>query len=224
MADDDRYIDFGKTVEQIEEHLDAVPERILAYYDEAKDPPNDYCGLEDSPSQLLVEDASDLVEYELARRENKRIGTDSEWSSNRTHYIHLAIGVELLLNAFVLESNPQEYVERLKENNSPSIRDSKQKLYSDLTKKLSNDQMKRLNNVLELLYIQRNNAVHTGFHEKSHYAHTAPVYEVLQFLFECISKTHLEVIQKLGDTAAAKRDRQIGKSTKPVKFPVGKMN
>ena len=219
MPNNNRFVDLKRSIEEIEHHLEAAPERILAYYDEDTPPLDKYPKLDRPPAQFLVEDAADLIEYELSRQEKVEVIIfDGNDAKHRVQYTNLAIATEILLNGFVLDHEPDWYVEKMKDRETPSIGQCKRKICADLN--LADDQMKRISLVLDLLQLQRNNAVHAGFHKQSHYAHTAPIYEVLQFLFSYISEDNLEVVERLGAAATEIREKQTMNSTKPVNFPI----
>lgn len=224
---DSHKIDLAKTVREVEQHLKIAPDRILAYYDSEADAPAEITesgarrlsDIDQSPAQLIVEDAAKIIDYELTLRDIESIvELNGLEASTRVHHILFGVGAELLIHAYCLDNDPLGFIERLRDKDTPSIDDGRQKLCSDLSPHLRDSQMRRLNLVLKLLHAQRNNAVHTGFHGQSHYAHVPPIYEVLQFLFNYISETPPEVVPKLEEATTRIRESELS-SAEPVEFP-----
>lgn len=217
---DEEYLDLEQVISRVEAHVDSAPQRIRAYYLEDELPPEGYSSLEDSPAQMKVNDAADLIQYEFRiQQQRDYILVDGNWAYRRSHYIHLAVASELLLNAFYLKDNPEEYAERLEENDTLNLREAKKYLLAEMGSDLNGTQCKRISLVIDFIRQKRNNYVHSGFHSRGHQAVSAPIYEVLSFLFNMVSEDDLDIISRLEEKAKQQRRDLVGMEIEKIEFP-----
>ena len=220
MTGDEKHIELQGIIDDLNNHLNSAPQRIRSYYLPNHNPPEDYPELDESPAQMLVDDAADLVQYEFQiQSQREAIILDGDWAYERSHYMHIAVAFELLLNAFYMKNNPAEYASKMESNRTPNLKDGKSQLFARVGPELSDAQSKRISLVIDLVRIKRNNAVHDGFHTQGHYSVSAPIYEVLGFLFNYVSDRDLEIVSELNNIAAQERETHVGLETERVEFP-----
>jgi len=221
MGDSNEYFELEQEKEELTRFIEAAPDRIRSYYSEDHPQPEDYPALNTPPAQIIVEDAADLIQYEFKLSKQRDIVIfDGNWAQNRSFYTNIAIAVELLLNAHFMKGNPMEYAEKLENGDTLNLEKAKKEFMGNPGIKLSGAQRKRICLVVDLLKIKRNNIVHAGFHSQDHQGVTAPMYEVIRFLFAHISEEDLDVIAELESAASNIRESGVGRQTKKIEFPI----
>ena len=106
------------------------------------------------------------------------------------YYITMAIGVEYLLNAIVLQNDPSFFADKSDERRrSPSLSKLIGKVCSDLLPtELDNDQRNLIADTLQLIKVRRNNFAHLGYHSSLHSYHPQVIHYVLAYFV----KTYFE--------------------------------
>ena len=91
------------------------------------------------------------------------------------------VATEILLKAITLKEDPEWFRDQ---GFRPSNSDMRDKLSSILEEDLKEKKLRRIDDVLELIYERRNNAIHLGFHHMENYRQPHQFYKVWRYLLE----------------------------------------
>ncbi|MCZ7401695.1 MAG: hypothetical protein O8C61_05690 [Candidatus Methanoperedens sp.] len=194
-------------------HIREGFKRIEKYYTSTLDKRKAETGLSEPPHEILLERSAIIIGLELdsffaSREECERFQGGSEpvrsvfgrgWLG--FDYILIGVGTEILLKAIVLKIDPNFIIKDkdFDKQITPSFDKCKKKLISHLrSKKLSPTHLERVEDILELIQLKRNNLAHLNFHNLSDYKEESQVANVLKFLFLYFFKANsFKIVEKL---------------------------
>jgi len=178
-------------------------ERIKKYYTLPIDKREKETGLKQSPHVILAERSANLIGLGL---------------NNNFDYILIGVGTEILLKAILLKEDTKYFIENINGGNTPSFNKCKGKLIEFLNNNLTDKQLERIKDILELLQQKRNNLVHLSFHKISDYKENYQVANVLRFLFLRFFKDNsYEIVEKL-ENVKKKNKVTSGMDYEPIEF------
>jgi hypothetical protein len=190
-------------------------ERIKKYY-ETHDEEKRYkeTNLKNPPHDSIKDKAISFIR--LSTSESREIGM-ADFASD----VLLGVGVELLLKSIILKENPKIFINNTKEKNNqiitPSFNKCKEITCELLKDVLDEEQLERVNDVLTLINMRRNELAHLHFTQWGDYAFPYQILNVLEFLFEHYFPEEREFISWLSQL---KEKNKVGSEVfKPVEFP-----
>lgn len=169
------------------------------------------------PHEMLLKRAAKIIELGLnSNRELNELYRDFD----RFDYILIGIGTEILLKAILLKEEPNFIINHKKFNDhkTPNFHECKNKLINILRCKLSSTHLERVEDVLELIQIKRNNLAHLSFHRMSDYREDYQAANVLRFLFLYFFKVESSRIVQILDKVKEKAKVTSGIDYEPVEF------
>ena len=193
-------------------HIKKGFERIEKYYNSPLDKRQAETGLSKPPHELLFERSAIIIGLELdnffaSREETGRLqgGAKSIRSAFGRgfygfDYILIGVGTEILLKAIILQEEPDFIIKHksFDEQKTPSFNKCKIKLINLLHSKLSFSHLERVEDILELIQLKRNNLAHLNFHSISDYKDESQAANVLRFLFlYFFKKNSFKIVEKL---------------------------
>lgn len=217
-----------KDINEQKDFINEGFERIKKYYSLPPDKRKLETGLTKPPHEMLLESSSKIIElgfYKILNR--KELNSETNWSENNRNefdYILIGIGTEILLKAILLKNEPDLFIkltrfDKYKDTyQTPGFNKCNEKLIYFLSQILSKTHLERVENILELIQIKRNNLVHLSFHLMSNYREDYQVANILRFLFVNFFETNpFNIVEKLDKV---KEETQViyGIDYEPVEF------
>ena len=213
MPKEQRFADLEEHIKDQEEFRKKGFERIKKYYSLPEDKREEQTRLDIPPPEILMKRASDLILLGLERLRKEEYLTDEPSS-----YILIGIGTEILSKAIILKQDPTYFIEKIKDRTTLPFKKCCEKLKEFLPKTSTQKQRRRIDGVLELIRLKRNNLVHLGFHQMKHPGEDYQIANVLEFLFSHFFREKTEEI--VGKLSEFKEERKAvpGKNYEHVDF------
>lgn len=221
MDDSNRTLSLSDRIENLDEHLVAGKQRMRAYYIDSETPPERYSPLEKPPHQHLIERAAEIIVYASNGMTADGVMIDQRQVDPELRFPMFGIGAEILLTGIHLQSNPEEFISIMDnpdKEDTPAYGDSKNVLLANLSDELTNEQRKRINQVLDLIRKQRNNIAHFGFHSRVYNGHFELICDVLGYLLSSFSEEDLKEVEILDETRTELKRRHVGMRYPEVEF------
>ena len=203
-------------------------ERIENYYSLSSDKRESETGLTKPPHEFLLERSSKLIELGFNNiLDSKELNSETEWSEidwGEFDYILIGIGTEFLLKAIFLKDNPKLFIEKTRLNKgtyqTPGFNACKNWLIDFLRDILPLTHLERVENILELIQLKRNNLVHLSFHRRSDYREVYQVSNLLGYLYANFFETNPSNILEKLNTVKEKTKVTSGIDYEPVEFKI----
>jgi len=211
------FFDFKHTIKYEKDfHLEGW-ERILKYY-QIEDREQRYIEtkLKNPPHKLIEGAAKSFIELAFSTSEGLEKSSD-------TSDVLLGVGTELLLKSIILKKNPEAFIKEVKQNKegirTPPLKWCIKTIKDLLKNELDENQLERLDDVLTLINMRRNELVHLHFHTMGDYATPYEILNVLEFLFASYFPEEREFIGRLTELKEKQRERGSSMDFVPVEFP-----
>ena len=179
-----------KEYENFEKH---GMERIKKYYTLPESDREDKTGLYKPPHQFLIEKAEESIYFGINSLKNE----ERLISRFDISYLLFGVGTELLLKAIILKEDPKYFLEKCKGPKTPPFKSCQEWLINFLKNRTREPVCNRINDVLDLIRIKRNNLVHLQFHDMVFHGEYRQMYAVLRFLFSYFFKEEEVIINIL---------------------------
>lgn len=169
------------------------------------------------PHEILLKRSTKIIELGLySHRELNELYRDFDYFD----YILIGVGTEILLKAILLKEEPDFLInyKKFDKQKTPPFDKCKDKLINLLRCKLSSTHLERVEDILELIQIKRNNLAHLSFHRMSDYKEDYQVANVLRFLFLYFFKAESSRIVEKLDKVKKKTKVTSGIDYEPVEF------
>ncbi len=216
-SDSMKYLDFKRAIKYEKDfHLEGW-ERIRKYY-QIEDEKLRYneTELKNPPHKLIEGVAKSFIELAFSTSEGLEKPSD-------TSYVLLGVGTELLLKSIILKKNPEKFIKKVKQNNegirTPPLKGCIKTIKDLLKDELDKNQLERLDDVLTLINVRRNELVHLHFHKTGNYAIPYQILNVLEFLFASYFPEEREFIGQLTELKEKQRVRGSSMDFTSVEFP-----
>lgn len=220
MGEDEEYLHIRDHIERIEIHEQTAFDRLKEYYDETDlEPEGDVIPLEEPPHQLLLKQAAEILEL-AAIIETTEGPIGEGLSATHLFYLLTGIGMEQLLASIALKVDPDGFLWKVEDRDgrTPEWSWLKESLL-DAADDLSEEQLERLEEVLDLIKSHRNNLVHFGFHLHTYGNHRSEILKIERFLLDRYSEEELDFSEGLEERRTELEDTQAGMQLAPVDFP-----
>ena len=178
-----------KEYENFEKH---GAERIKKYYTLPESDRKDKTGLYKPPHQFLMEKAEESIYLGINSLNEERFISRFDIS-----YLLIGVGTELLLKAIILKEDPVYFLEKCRGSKTPSFKSCQDWLCIFFKNRTRESVCDRINDVLDLIRIKRNNLVHLYFHDMVFSGEYRQIYAVLRFLFSYFFKERRDIINIL---------------------------
>lgn len=195
-AQNKHYANLRADIEEEREFFNEGFERIKKYYELPPERREKETALKPSPHEVLRQFSEDFVS----------LGISSKGVLRRAppDYLLVGMGTELLLKAIILKKRPKIFIEK---RNKLMFEQCKCEIIKLLPEKFSLKQARRIENVLTLVQLRRNNLAHSGFHQYEVYMFPYQMAHVLEFLYNhFFPETSKEILAKLREF---KRERKV---------------
>lgn len=189
-------------LEGIKTHNQKGNQRIIAYYDESFEIPDNIQEPDTAPHISLIEDGIELVNLGHEIVEGRRYSISNP--KINAELILYGVGIERLLTGIYLKLETEKFIQKIKKyGESPGFNTVKESVLNDVYKKVDRDAGGIVKLALDIIQEIRNNEVHLGYH-RSTYRDTGPlIFEVaigLGYLYlEEVPKTWEEMMEKFAD-------------------------
>lgn len=210
---------FEEQKEDIKEHHKNGYRRIEEWYTTPKPVQERHQSLKEAPHKILLVRAGSFVKCALRFRQDTQETMEEGPGSREYHDILLAIGTELLLNAAILKTDHDYYFDKSSPEQTINFTDAREKLCSIVQPDLTEDQMRRLNLVLDIIKLHRDEAVHFGIYKTDHPAPAIESYNVLIYLFNRFGEEQRDVIEQLNQQHEKDQRTHGDMPYKQVEFP-----
>ncbi len=212
------YLDLKETIEKEKKfHLEGWG-RIQKYY-QIEDEKQRYneTKLKNPPYKSIGDVAKSFISLSFSTSEGLT-------KLNDTSDALLGVGTELLLKSIILKKNPEKFIKRVKQNKediirTPPLKQCIQDVKDLLKNELDESQLERLDDVLTLINIRRNELVHLHFHKMGDYATPYQILNVLEFLFVSYFPKEREFIDQVTELKEKRRVRGSSMDFTSVEFP-----